>query len=127
MILRQQRVWDVQSDFLGGYDIGLPQEFSSQADLLNDLLRQRQFQSSPNLQHAPKFGAEESPDILHQGTGSSSHNAMAYPLDTTAIVLRSKKHPGSHDRRLRMTDNVPSDFRLHGRPSTTTKAAHRFL
>lgn len=84
-------MWHVQSDFLGGYDIGLPQEFSSQADLLNDLLRQRQFQSSPNLQSAPKFGAEESPDILRQGTGSSPHNAMVYPLIINAIALRFQK------------------------------------
>ncbi|BDA44827.1 probable transcription factor VIP1 at C-terminar half [Coccomyxa sp. Obi] len=62
----------LQNAFLGDYDISLPQEFSSQADMLNDLLRQRQFQSSPNLQTAPKFGTEESPDMMQQGTGADA-------------------------------------------------------
>ena len=62
-----------QSAFLGGCDIGLPQDFSaSQADLLNDLLRQRQFQGSPGLDpagYAPG-GSEGSPEDVHrQKTG----------------------------------------------------------
>ncbi len=72
----------VQNAFLGDYDISLPQEFSSQADMLNDLLRQRQFQSSPNLQTGPKFGAEESPNMMQQMTGTTSapHCGLPYPL-----------------------------------------------
>ncbi|CAL8469435.1 g8976 [Coccomyxa elongata] len=67
---RMDPLSQLQNAFLGDYDISLPQEFSSQADMLNDLLRQRQFQSSPNLQTAPKFGAEESPNMMQQGTGA---------------------------------------------------------
>ncbi|KAK9908303.1 hypothetical protein WJX75_005720 [Coccomyxa subellipsoidea] len=69
---RMDPLSQLQNAFLGGYDIGLPQDFSSQADMLNDLLRQRQFQSSPNLQSAPKFGVEQSPDMLQQGTGADA-------------------------------------------------------
>ncbi|EIE21590.1 hypothetical protein COCSUDRAFT_66962 [Coccomyxa subellipsoidea C-169] len=69
---RMDPLSQLQNAFLGGYDIGLTQEFSSQADMLNDLLRQRQFQSSPNMHAVPKFGAEDSPDMLQQGTGAEA-------------------------------------------------------
>lgn len=84
----------VQNAFLGDYDISLPQEFSSQADMLNDLLRQRQFQSSPNLQTAPKFGAEESPDMMQQGTGatSTSHCGFYHPLQAWHCELEASAH-----------------------------------
>jgi hypothetical protein len=68
----------VQNAYLGGYDIGLPQDFTSQGDLLNDLLKQRQFQSSPNLQEGSVFAVEDSPDVLQQGTGE--HAARAFAL-----------------------------------------------
>lgn len=88
-----------QNAFLGGYDIGLPQDFSSQADMLNDLLRQRQFQSSPNLQSAPKFGVEQSPDMLQQGTGTRSpfpfsDNAFAFSSRTAAVIPDRGKYSG---------------------------------
>ena len=81
----------VQNAFLGDYDISLPQEFSSQADMLNDLLRQRQFQSSPDLRTAPKFGAEESPNMMQQGTGTASaaHFGLPYPLQAWHCKLET--------------------------------------
>lgn len=105
----------MQNAYLGGYDIGLPPDFSSQADILNDLVRQRQFQSSPNLQDTPAFGAEDSPDVLQQGTGTIQLNHNPTSMLLLGLSLSQKRTDSTNPKLLVM---VLQTFLWQGLPLT---------